>query len=83
MPGFYHFLYSLFSILHQFCFVSALEREGLKGSLAKLGFSIGFVRFANVPESEAVECVGTIIILLLSVLLLCQSPIRNLHPELP
>jgi hypothetical protein len=41
------------------------------------------VRFANVPESEAVECVGTIIILLLSVLLPCQSPIRSLHPELP
>jgi hypothetical protein len=41
------------------------------------------VRFANVPESEAAECVATIIILLLSVLLPCQSPIRSLHPELP
>ena len=63
--------------------MSASEREGLKGSLAKFGFSVGFVRFANVPESEAAECVGTINILLLFVLLPCQSPIRNLHPELP
>jgi len=32
--------------------VSALERDGLEGSLAKFGCSAGFVRFANVPESE-------------------------------
>jgi len=29
-----------------------LERDGLKGSLAKFGSSVGFVRFANVPCSE-------------------------------
>jgi hypothetical protein len=41
-----------FQFYHNFCFVSASEREGLEGSLAKFGFSVGFVRFANVPESE-------------------------------
>jgi hypothetical protein len=29
-----------------------LERDGLKGSLAKFGRSVGFMRFANVPCSE-------------------------------
>ena len=72
-----------FQFYRNICFVSASAREGLKGSLAKFGFSVGLVRFANVPESEAAECVGTIIILLLSVLLPCQNPIRSLHPELP
>jgi len=29
-----------------------VEWDGLEGSLAKFGFSGGFVRFANVPDSE-------------------------------
>jgi len=40
------------SILPQCCLVTASERDGLEGSLAKIGFSVGFVRFANVPDSE-------------------------------
>ena len=72
-----------FQFYRNLCFVSASAREGLKGSFAKFGFTVSVVRFANVPESEAVECVGTFIILLLSVLLPCQSPTHNLHPELP
>ncbi|PRY87226.1 hypothetical protein BY457_1374 [Marinilabilia salmonicolor] len=31
---------------------SVLERDGRKGSLAKFGCRVGFVRFANVPCSE-------------------------------
>ncbi len=34
------------------------EWEGLEGSLAKFGRSVGFVRFANVPYSEEKVCVG-------------------------
>ena len=65
--GFYHVLYSSFSILPQCCLVTASEREGLEGSLAKFGFSVGFVRFANVPESEGMVCVGTILLFFLFV----------------
>jgi len=82
-PAFIIFCIRHFQFYRNFCFVSASARDGLKGSLAKFGFSAGFVRFANVPESEAVECVGFIIILLLSVLLPCQSLIHNLHLVLP
>jgi hypothetical protein len=51
-----------FQFYRNICFVSASEREGLKGSLAKVGFSVGFVRFANVPESEGMVCAGFILI---------------------
>jgi len=29
--------------------------DGLEGSLAKIGFGVGFVRFANVPYSEGTD----------------------------
>jgi hypothetical protein len=32
--------------------VRAIAWDGLEGSLAKFGCSAGFVRFANVPDSE-------------------------------
>ena len=36
-------------------------------SLTKFGFSVGFVRFANVPESEGMVCIGTILLFFLFV----------------
>jgi hypothetical protein len=58
-----------FQFYRNICFVSVSvsEREGLEGSLAKFGFSVGFVRFANVPESEGTVCVGTILLFFLFV----------------
>jgi len=35
-----------------------LERDGRKDSLAKFGFSVGNVRFANVSCSEGKVCIG-------------------------
>jgi hypothetical protein len=32
--------------------------DGLEGSLAKFGYSVGFVRFANVPDSEEKGALG-------------------------
>ena len=61
------FINSNLSILPQYFLVTASEREGLKGSLAKFGFGVGFVRFANVPESEGTVCVGTILLFFLFV----------------
>jgi len=34
------------------------EWEGQAGSLAKVGCSVGFMRFANVPDSEGKVRVG-------------------------
>jgi hypothetical protein len=41
--------------------VMAVEWDGLDGSLTKFGFCVGFVRFANVPESEGTVWVGIIL----------------------
>ena len=56
-----------FQFYRNLCFVSASEREGLEGSLAKFGFSVGFVRFANVPVSEGTVCVGVLLLFFLFV----------------
>ena len=56
-----------FQFYRNISFVSASEREGQEGSLAKFGFSVGFVRFANVPESEGMVCVGTMLLFFLFV----------------
>ncbi|MDD4145182.1 MAG: hypothetical protein PHN68_11170, partial [Prolixibacteraceae bacterium] len=52
--------------------MSASERDKLKGSLAKFGFSVDFARFANVPCSKGMEC-GDFIIspFCFSIFLLC------------
>jgi len=50
-PAFIMFSIRYFQFYRNICFVSASERDGLKGSLAKFGLSAGFVGFANVPES--------------------------------
>jgi len=39
-------------VLMQCLSVCALKQDGLEGSLAKFGCSVGFERFANAPESE-------------------------------
>jgi hypothetical protein len=44
-------------LLHRLS-VRALECDGLEGSLAKFGRSVGFVRFANVPYSEGMGALG-------------------------
>ena len=67
MPGFYHVFIRYSQFYRNICFVSASERDGLKGSLAKFGFSVGFVRFANVPESEGIVCVGSMLLFFLFV----------------
>jgi len=44
-------------LLH--CYVCrAFAWDGLEGSLAKFGCSVGFERFANVPYSEGTVCAG-------------------------
>lgn len=55
----WRFLYSICIFFKFALFLSpALGCDGRKGSLAKFGFSVGFVRFANVPESEGMVCVS-------------------------
>jgi hypothetical protein len=60
-PAFIIFSIRYFQFYRNICFVSASENEGLEGSLAEFGFSVGFVRFANLPCSEGTECGGFII----------------------
>ena len=44
----------------------ALEWDGLKGFLAKFGFSVGRVRFANVLYSEGMLCDVSILKILIT-----------------
>jgi hypothetical protein len=57
---------SFISLIFQFLLhclsVRALEWDGLEGSLAKFGCSVGFERFANVPESEGMGAMGILIL---------------------
>jgi len=50
--------FKFLSFLLQFLSVWALERDWLEGSMAKFGSSVGFERFANVPDSEGTVSVG-------------------------